>query len=166
MARPAEAPVLQWAEVEPFCERARAAGRRLVLTNGCFDLLHLGHAAFLRAAAAFGDVLIVGVNDDASVHELKGEGRPLLPLADRLALVTAIRWVDAAVPFSEPTADGLIERVRPDTYVKGGDYDPAHGGRPLPERPTLERLDIPVRYVPLVPGRSSTSVLTRARRSP
>jgi D-beta-D-heptose 7-phosphate kinase/D-beta-D-heptose 1-phosphate adenosyltransferase len=166
MARPTEAAVLQWSELGSFCAHARAADRRLVLSNGCFDLLHRGHMVFLRAAAAFGDVLIVGVNDDASVRGLKGQGRPLLPLADRLELLAAIRWVDAVVPFSGETADALIECVRPAVYVKGSEYHPIEGDRPLPERATLARLDIPVRYVPIVPDHSSTGLANRARQSP
>ncbi len=145
---------------------ARSQGRRIVLTNGCFDVMHAGHAAVLRAAAAAGDLLAVGVNDDAGVRALKGPGRPMAPLADRLALVAAVRWVDAITVLEETTADVLIERVRPDVYVKGADYDPDAGGRDLPEAATLRALDVRVVYVPLLGGRSTSEFIERLRREP
>ena len=147
-------------------EAARSQGRRIVLTNGCFDVMHAGHAAVLRAAAAAGELLAVGVNDDAGVRALKGPGRPMAPLADRLALVAAVRWVDAITVLEETTADALIERVRPDVYVKGADYDPDAGGRDLPETATLRALDVRVVYVPLLGGRSTSKFIERLRREP
>ena len=147
-------------------EAARSQGQTIVLTNGCFDVMHAGHAAILRAAAAEGDLLAVGLNDDAGVRALKGPGRPMAPLADRLALVAAVRWVDAVTVFEESTADALIERVRPDVYVKGADYDPGAGGRELPEAATLHALDVRVVYVPLLGGRSTSSIIERLRRDP
>ena len=147
-------------------DAARAQGRTIVLTNGCFDVLHAGHAAILRAAAAEGDVLAVGVNDDAGVRSLKGPGRPMAPLADRLALVAAMRWVDAITVLEELTADALIRRVRPDVYVKGADYDPTTGGRQLPEAATLRALDVRVVYVPLLGGRSTSNLVDRLRHEP
>lgn len=147
-------------------DAARSQHRAIVLTNGCFDVMHAGHAAVLRAAAAQGDFLAVGVNDDAGVRALKGPGRPMAPLADRLALVAAVRWVDAVTVLEEPTADALIRRVRPDVYVKGADYDVAAGGRELPEAATLRALDVRVVYVPLMSGRSTSSLVERLRREP
>ena len=147
-------------------EDARAQGRTIVLTNGCFDVLHAGHAAVLRAAAAEGDMLAVGVNDDAGVRALKGPGRPTTPLADRLALVAAMRWVDATTVFEELTADALIRRVRPDVYVKGADYDPTTGGRELPEAGSLSDLGVRVIFVPLLGGRSTSDFIERLRREP
>ena len=147
-------------------DAARSQGRTIVLTNGCFDVMHAGHAAVLRAAAAQGDILAVGVNDDAGVRALKGPGRPRTPLADRLALVAAVRWVDAVTVLEESTADALIRRVRPDVYVKGADYDPSTGGRELPEAATLRALDVRVVYVPLLGGRSTSSLVERLRQEP
>ena len=147
-------------------EAARSQGHTIVLTNGCFDVMHAGHAAVLRAAAAEGDLLAVGVNDDAGVRALKGPGRPMAPLADRLALVAAVRWVDAVTVLEESTADALIERVRPDVYVKGADYDPGAGGRELPEAATLRALDVRVVYAPLLGGRSTSNFIERLRREP
>ena len=150
-------------DLPDWASRQRAAGRRLVLTNGCFDLLHPGHVALLRGAAAFGDRLVVGVNSDAGVRKLKGPDRPLMPLADRLAVLRAVRWVAAVTAFDEETADQLIERLRPSCYVKGADYDPAAGGRTLPETATLQRLGIPAVFVPLAPGHASSELISRTR---
>ena len=145
--------------------RERAAGRRLVLTNGCFDLIHPGHVALLRGAAAVGDLLVVGLNSDAGVRELKGPHRPVMPLEDRLAVLRAVRWVTAVTPFGELTADRLIKQLRPDYYVKGADYDPGAGGRTLPETPTLQRLGIPVVFVALAGSHASSELIARRRRS-
>jgi D-beta-D-heptose 7-phosphate kinase/D-beta-D-heptose 1-phosphate adenosyltransferase len=103
---------------------ARARGERIVMTNGCFDLLHAGHVACLREARRLGDRLIVAVNDDASVARLKGNGRPLNPLARRMAVLAGLESVDWVVPFSEDTPERLIGEIRPDLLVKGGDYRP------------------------------------------
>ncbi|MFC0267509.1 bifunctional D-glycero-beta-D-manno-heptose-7-phosphate kinase/D-glycero-beta-D-manno-heptose 1-phosphate adenylyltransferase HldE [Kushneria aurantia] len=101
---------------------ARAHGERVVMTNGCFDLLHAGHVSYLEQARALGDRLIVAVNDDASVRRLKGEGRPITPLAQRMAVLSGLRAVDWVVPFAEETPAALIETLLPDILVKGGDY--------------------------------------------
>ena len=105
-------------------EEARARGERIVMTNGCFDLLHAGHVACLRQARRMGDRLIVAVNDDASVSRLKGSGRPLNPLERRMAVLAGLESVDWVVPFSEDTPERLIGEIRPDLLVKGGDYRP------------------------------------------
>lgn len=152
-------------DLPDWASRQRAAGLRLVLTNGCFDLIHPGHIALLRGAARFGDRLVVGVNSDLGVRKLKGPDRPLMPLADRLAVLRAVRWVDAVVPFDDETADRLIELLRPSHYVKGADYDPTAGGRTLPETATLQRLGIPAVFVPLAPGHASSELIARHRRS-
>ncbi len=157
--------MVQPSDLAKLGERERAAGRRLVLTNGCFDLIHPGHVTLLRAAAALGDVLVVGVNSDAGVRKIKGPDRPLMSLADRLAVLQAVRWVHAVTPFDEETADRLIERLRPTYYVKGADYDPSAGGRTLPETATLQRLDIRVAFVPLAPGQASSDLIARRRRT-
>jgi rfaE bifunctional protein nucleotidyltransferase chain/domain len=137
-------------------EAARSAGKVVVLTNGMFDLLHVGHLRYLRQARSEGDVLVVGVNADSSVRALK-PGRPLVPQAERAELVAALRPVDYAVIFAESTADGLLRAVRPDVYVKGGDYCEAN----LPEAATVRELGARLVFVPMVPNRSS-SALARA----
>jgi rfaE bifunctional protein nucleotidyltransferase chain/domain len=103
-------------------EAARAAGRRVVLANGCFDLLHVGHVRYLADARMLGDLLIVGVNGDASVRRLKGPGRPLMPAAERAELVASFRAVDHVVVFDDDTADRLVTLLRPAVHAKGTDY--------------------------------------------
>ena len=115
-------------------EQHRRAGRRVVFTNGCFDLLHAGHVAYLRQARALGDLLVVGLNSDSSVRRLKGPDRPVIPDVDRARVVAALRSVDQVVLFDEDRPDGLIRALRPDVYAKGGDYDIES----LPERSVVE----------------------------
>ena len=103
-------------------EEARASGRTVALANGCFDLLHVGHVRYLAGARAEADVLVVGVNGDASVRRLKGEGRPLLQAPDRALLVAALRSVDRVVVFEEDTVERLLLTLRPDVHCKGTDY--------------------------------------------
>ncbi|HEY7039969.1 MAG TPA: adenylyltransferase/cytidyltransferase family protein [Methylomirabilota bacterium] len=112
----------------------RAQGKRLVLANGCFDLLHVGHVRYLHAARALGDALVVGLNSDASVRRLKGVGRPVMPAAERAELVAAVTGVDAVVIFEEDSADALIARLRPDVHAKGTDYTEQN----VPERSTAQ----------------------------
>jgi len=114
----------------------RAQGKRLVLANGCFDLLHVGHVRYLQAARALGDALVVGLNSDDSVRRLKGPGRPVMPAAERAELVAAVRGVDAVVVFEEDSADVLIARLRPDVHAKGTDYTTES----VPERGTVRAL--------------------------
>ncbi len=133
-------------------------GKRLVFTNGVFDILHVGHVRYLADARTLGDLLIVGLNDDASVRRLgKGSNRPINPLADRAEVVGALRWVDAVVAFSEDTPIGLIERLRPEVHVKGGDYD----AELMPETPFVRAYGGEVVILPLLPGRSTTAILEK-----
>lgn len=135
----------------------RESGRRVVLTNGCFDLLHAGHVASLRAARELGDALVVGVNEDEQVRRMKGATRPIVPLTERMEVLEALACVDLVVPFREPTAAELIRAIRPDVYAKGGDYRPDA----LNEWPLLQELGIEVRIVPLREGWSTTSLIAR-----
>lgn len=124
------------AEAAALAERLRAAGRRIVLANGCFDLLHVGHVRYLEEARRLGDVLFVGVNSDAAVARLKGEGRPLMPAIERMEILAALRPVDHVVMFDDDTADGLIRAIKPDVHAKGTDYTEAS----VPERATSEAI--------------------------
>ena len=117
-------------EVKARVDEARRAGRTVALANGCFDVLHVGHVRYLAGARAEADVLAVGVNDDASVRRLKGEGRPLLPEDDRAMLVAAVRSVDHVVIFHEDDVGALLLSLRPDVHCKGTDYTP----ETVPER--------------------------------
>lgn len=134
-------------------------GKRLVLTNGCFDLLHVGHIRYLRQAKALGDILIVGVNDDASVGRLKGPHRPILGHEDRAEMVAALEGVDYVVVFPEDTARTLVSALRPDVYVKGDDYGP--GGKELPEAEAVLEYGGRIALVPLVASRSTTDLVSQ-----
>ena len=114
--------VLDLEGARSVAEAARRAGRRVVLANGCFDLLHVGHVRYLEDARALGDLLIVGVNGDGAVRRLKGPGRPLMPAAERAELIAALRFVDHVVIFDDDTADTLIALLRPAVHAKGTDY--------------------------------------------
>jgi D-glycero-beta-D-manno-heptose 1-phosphate adenylyltransferase len=109
-------------EAAALAERLRAEGKRIVLANGCFDLLHVGHVRYLKAARALGDSLFVGLNSDPAVRRLKGPGRPLLPASERAELLAALRDVDHVVLFDDDTADRLVARLRPHVHAKGTDY--------------------------------------------
>src|SRR5437899_7512437 len=119
-------------EAAHLAARLRAEGKRIVLANGCFDLLHVGHVRYLEAARALGDVLFVGINGDAAVARLKGVGRPLMPAVERVEVLTALRAVDHVVVFDEDTADALVAAIRPAIHAKGTDYT----AETVPERET------------------------------
>jgi rfaE bifunctional protein nucleotidyltransferase chain/domain len=123
-------------EAAALAERLRAAGHRIVLANGCFDLLHVGHIRYLEEARKLGDVLFVGINGDAAVARLKGAGRPLIPADERVELLQALRAVDHVVVFDDDTADALIRALRPDVHAKGTDYTVES----VPERATAKSI--------------------------
>lgn len=135
----------------------RASGRRIVFTNGCFDILHSGHVSYLNRAKALGDILIIGVNSDVSVSRLKGPSRPINPLLDRIQVLSALGCVDYLIPFDDDTPSKLIQIVCPDIYVKGGDYT----RETLPEAPLVEQLGGVVQILPFVENRSTTSMIER-----
>ncbi|MCG9895217.1 MAG: D-glycero-beta-D-manno-heptose 1-phosphate adenylyltransferase [Fimbriimonadaceae bacterium] len=141
--------------------QAARVGRRLVFTNGVFDILHAGHVTLLEAAREQGDMLIVGLNSDDSVRRLgKGPERPINPLADRMRVVGALRCVDGVLSFEEDTPVELIRRLKPDVHVKGGDYRPED----LPETAVVEASGGRVVIIPLLEGRSTTSVVRRMQK--
>lgn len=134
-----------------------------MLTNGCFDLIHLGHVRYLEEARALGDALAVAVNGDESVRRLKGHGRPLIPEAERAEVVAGLAAVDWVVVFHEDTAESLVSSVRPAVYVKGGDYSAdARSPRFPPEGRAAQAVGGMVRILELVPGRSTSAILERA----
>ncbi len=139
----------------------RDAGLRLVLTNGNFDLLHVGHVRYLEAARELGDILVVGINSDASVRTYKGPDRPVVPEKERAEIVAALRRVDYTVIFEEPTAVTLVQTLQPDIYVKGGDYEP--GGKPLPEALIVQAYGGQVQILPFVKGHSASELIRRLR---
>ena len=143
--------------IEDFCATLREAGQRVVFTNGCFDILHAGHVRYLEAARALGDCLVLGLNTDASVRCLKGETRPVNTELDRAEVAGALASVDYVVLFDEPTAELLIEKVRPAVYAKGGDYT----RETLPEAKIVEKYGGEVHFIDLVPGRSTTKIIEK-----
>ena len=147
--------LLTLAEAACLSESWRDAGKRIVLTNGVFDLLHAGHVTYLEAARALGDALFVGLNSDASAARLKGPARPLLPEGERALLLTALRSVDCVVIFEEDTAEALLRELRPHVYVKGGDYSLAS----LPEAAAAEAVGAEVRLLPVTAGRSTSAII-------
>ncbi|MEY2510236.1 MAG: D-glycero-beta-D-manno-heptose 1-phosphate adenylyltransferase [Verrucomicrobiota bacterium] len=143
-------------------DEMRENGRKLVFTNGCFDLLHVGHARYLQAARALGDALLVAINGDESVRALKGEGRPLNRAEDRAELIAALESVDHVVIFPEVRATQLLEIVRPAIYAKGGDYtkDSLHAE----ERAALERIGAEIRILPFEAGHSTSGLLEKIKQ--
>jgi len=140
---------------------AQAHGERVVFTNGCFDLLHAGHVAYLEEAAALGDRLVVAVNDDASVARLKGAGRPVNPLDQRMAVLAGLGAVDWVVPFAEDTPERLIRRLGPDWLVKGGDYRPEE----IAGYEAVTQAGGEVVVLPFREGCSSTRIIENVRGS-
>jgi rfaE bifunctional protein nucleotidyltransferase chain/domain len=151
--------VVTLADAPSLREELRLAGRKVVATNGCFDLLHVGHLRYLTQARALGDFLWIGLNGDGSVGELKGPGRPLVPEADRAELLAAWRVVDAVTIFPEVRATAFLQAAQPDIYVKGGDYTVASLN--AEEMAALRACGAKVEIVPMVPGKSTTSLVQK-----
>lgn len=151
--------VTEPARLAALIERHRRDGRSIVFTNGCFDVLHRGHVGYLQQARELGDVLVVAVNSDASVRRLKGADRPVNPVEDRVSVLAALGCVDCVVIFEEDSPAALIEVVRPDVYVKGGDYPPEL----VPEAPLVRRLGGQVLTLGYVPDRSTSAIIERIR---
>ncbi|MBB4958480.1 D-glycero-beta-D-manno-heptose 1-phosphate adenylyltransferase [Micromonospora polyrhachis] len=156
---PPAATVVDHAELTTLVAQHRQAGRNIVFTNGCFDVLHRGHVRYLDQARALGDLLVVAVNSDDSVRRLKGADRPVNPVEDRVAVLAALSCVDHVVVFAEDSPVALIETVRPDVYVKGGDYPPEM----VPEAPLVRRLGGQVHTLGYVPDRSTSAIIERIR---
>jgi rfaE bifunctional protein nucleotidyltransferase chain/domain len=137
-------------------EQVASRGGRVVFTNGCFDLLHVGHVRYLKEARGQGDLLIVGLNDDESTRRLKGEGRPFMVERDRAEILAALECVDCVVLFSEGTAENLVRALKPDIYVKGGNYRLQE----LPEADVVAEYDGEVYLTPVTRGRSTTRLIS------
>jgi rfaE bifunctional protein nucleotidyltransferase chain/domain len=151
--------ILTLEDAAAYRETLRKQDRVVVATNGCFDLLHVGHLKYLTEARALGDFLWVGLNGDASVHELKGPGRPLVPEADRAELLAAWRVVDAVTIFPEVRATAFLRAVQPDVYAKGGDYTVASLN--AEEAEALRECHAHIEIVRLVPGKSTTNLVKK-----
>ena len=142
-------------------QELRREGKQVVFTNGHFDLLHVGHLRYLQGARRLGDILVVGVNDDAMTTARKGAGRPILPEAERAELLAGLECVDYVAIFPEPTAERCVDLLRPDVYVKGGDYGP--GGADLPEARIVAKYGGETVILPLEAGRSTSEIVAAIR---
>ena len=143
-------------------QEMKRQGQKLVFTNGHFDLLHVGHLDYLEKARQLGDALFVGLNADLGTGRLKGQGRPIVPDAERARLLVALAPVSAVILFADDTAIGLIEALQPDIYVKGGDY----ANKPLPERPSVEAYGGQVHLIDYLPGHSTSQLIARIKALP
>jgi rfaE bifunctional protein nucleotidyltransferase chain/domain len=157
------AKILDFDELTERAGQFRARGERLVATNGCFDLLHVGHVRYLHAARALGEALAVGLNGDQSVRELKGIGRPVNNESDRAEVLAALECVDLVTIFPEKRATRFIEAARPAIYVKGGDY--SSDTLNAEEQALLREIGAEVRILPFVPGYSTSELLEQLRQT-
>jgi rfaE bifunctional protein nucleotidyltransferase chain/domain len=154
--------IIAWEDLPAWRKQFRATGQRLVVTNGCFDLLHLGHVTYLENARNFGDALLLGVNGDDAVSGLKGPGRPVNSEADRAAVLAALQSVDGVCIFADTTATKFLAAAQPDIYVKGGDYTLETLNQD--ERRAVESAGGRIVLVPFVPGKSTTGLLAKISR--
>jgi rfaE bifunctional protein nucleotidyltransferase chain/domain len=151
--------IIAWDELADWRKATRDSGKKLVVTNGCFDILHLGHVTYLENACNFGDALLVGVNSDAATKLLKGPSRPVNSESDRAAVLAALQSVDGVCIFTDKTATRFLAAAQPDIYVKGGDYtlETLNQG----ERRAVESAGGKIVIVPFVPGKSTTGLLEK-----
>lgn len=148
-------------EIAALIQAEKQKGKKVVLTNGCFDILHAGHVRYLAAARAVGDCLVLGLNSDSSVRALKGPSRPINGELDRAEVIDGLRSVDYVVIFGETTAEALVRDVRPDYYAKGGDYSIDS----LPEAKAVSEVGGKVVFLPFVEGKSSTNIINKIEQN-
>jgi D-glycero-beta-D-manno-heptose 1-phosphate adenylyltransferase len=160
--RRAESKIISREQLREVLAERKRQGDRVVFANGCFDALHVGHIRYLQGARAEGDLLVVAINDDASVRALKGRGQPILPESARACLVASLRSVDYVVLFGEPRVEVLLESLRPDVHAKGTDYTTES----VPERATAARLGIRVAIVGDAKDHSTRDLLESIRKAP
>lgn len=154
--------IIAWDQLPEWRAAIRARGKRLVVTNGCFDLLHLGHVTYLENARNLGDALLVGLNGDESVRQLKGDSRPVNAEADRAGVLAAVECVTGVCIFKEKTAMRFLAAAQPDIYAKGGDYTLETVNQE--ERRLVEQAGGKVIVLPVVPGKSTTAILEKIAR--
>src|SRR5450432_3183976 len=154
--------IIAWVKLPEWREKFRASGKKLVVTNGCFDILHLGHVTYLETARNFGDALLVGINSDDATRQLKGAGRPVNSENDRAAVLAALESVNGVCIFTDATATKFLAAAQPDIYVKGGDYTLDTLNQD--ERRAVDSAGGKIVIVPFVPGKSTTSLLEKISR--
>jgi len=154
--------IVSWDDLPVWRNKIRVAGKQLVATNGCFDILHLGHVTYLEDARNFGGALLVGVNSDAATRQLKGAGRPVNSETDRASILAALQSVDGVCIFTDKTATTFLTAAQPDIYVKGGDYTLETLNQD--ERRAVESAGGKIVLVPFIPGKSTTSLLEKISR--
>jgi rfaE bifunctional protein nucleotidyltransferase chain/domain len=154
--------IIHWDDLPKWRAQMRQNSRKLVVTNGCFDLLHPGHVTYLETARSLGDALLIGVNGDDAVKILKGEGRPINDEQDRAAVLAALESVSGVCIFAEPTATHFLAHAQPDIYVKGGDYTLETLNQD--ERKTVEKAGGRIVIIPFLPGKSTTATLAKIAR--
>jgi rfaE bifunctional protein nucleotidyltransferase chain/domain len=154
--------IIAWDNLPAWRQKMRASGQKLVVTNGCFDILHLGHVTYLEKARNFGDALLIGVNSDAAVRGLKGHGRPVNSETDRASVLAALASVDGVCIFTGTAATKFLAAAQPDIYVKGGDYTLETLNQD--ERRAVESAGGKIVLVPFVPGKSTTGLLEKISR--
>src|SRR5690348_4709021 len=154
--------IVPWEKLPAWRAQMRASGRKLVVTNGCFDLLHPGHVTYLESGRNLGDALLVGLNGDGSVRQLKGEGRPVNSEGDRALVLAALQSVDGVCIFEDRTATRFLAVAQPDVYLKGGDYTLETLNQE--ERRTVEAAGGRITIIPFVPGKSTTELLKKIAR--
>jgi rfaE bifunctional protein nucleotidyltransferase chain/domain len=156
--------IVGWEALLAWRECQRGLGKTVVWTNGCFDLLHVGHIRNLQAARQLGDVLVVGLNDDQSVTCLKGPRRPIIPATERAEILAALACIDRIILFGEATPEAALARLKPDIHCKGADYAPPHG-KPIPEAKVVASYGGRIEFLPLVPAHSTSELVRRLRES-
>jgi rfaE bifunctional protein nucleotidyltransferase chain/domain len=154
--------IIAWDKLPAWRAAMRASGRKLVVTNGCFDILHLGHVTYLESARNFGDALLVGINGNEATRQLKGPARPVNIESDRAAVLAALASVDGVCIFAEKTATKFLSAAKPDIYVKGGDYTLDTLNQD--ERRAVEATGGKIMIIPFVPGKSTTALLEKISR--
>ena len=151
--------IIAWDKLPEWRKQFRASGKKLVVTNGCFDILHLGHVTYLENARNSGDALLIGVNSDAATRQLKGAGRPVNSETDRAAVLAALESVKGVCIFTDATATKFLAAAQPDIYVKGGDYTLETLNKD--ERHAVEQAGGKIVIIPFVPGKSTTALLQK-----
>ncbi len=153
--------VIEINELFKIVKESKKEGKQIVFTNGCFDILHVGHIRLLKKAKEVGDLLIIGLNSDSSVKSLKGAARPIIPERERAELLAAIKYIDYITIFTESTASRVLSILKPDIYVKGGNYSAAN----LPEWSVVKKFGGKINIIPLEGSRSTSAIINKIKDS-